>query len=83
MSRDEEKELLIKAHTEIDQTLERMKTWRARVNTILNEIDEDIEAMAQLKGEIEEMDAKASLEIDELTLAKSQDEYRMLAEAGK
>jgi hypothetical protein len=49
-----DRELIIQAHGEIDETLDRLKIWRKKLEIIMYEIDGDISALTGICNAIEE-----------------------------
>lgn len=57
-SREELQQLLSKCHAELDQTIDRMKSLRARLKNMIEEMTEDILANVEVLKEIEAFDCE-------------------------
>ncbi len=72
-------ELLIEAHSEMDQTLTRMKAFRATLEAMAFDMDGDIAALIEIQKEIEELwsDQDHKQAADGMELSKAQAEQKM------
>lgn len=75
MSNKSERELMIEAHTEVDATIDRMKSRRAQMTRMMAEMTEDIDSMVALIVEIEALpgwgkENEAESEVDEIEAFK-------------
>lgn len=83
MTNDQIRELLAKAHSEISEQRDCLKAYKAKLKSILTDIDSDIEQAGVILSEIEEAwNEREQLLPDGMALAKALDELNLERKEG-